>query len=91
MIAAAQISCELGKTQAANVERLERLIKKFGMVTDCAGLNADKLYDVTFRDKKTVGGVVNWVLMKNFGDVEISNDVPASVVKKVFKELCGGN
>ena len=88
MIAAAQISCELGKTSAENVLRLERLIKRFGMMTNCAGLDADKLYNVTFRDKKTVGGVVNWVLMKNFGEVEICNDVPASVVKKVFGRLC---
>ncbi len=87
MIAAARISCELGKTSAANVERLERLIKKFGMVTTCAGLDADKLYEVTLRDKKTVGGKINWVLMKNFGDVEISSDVPAQIVKKVFARL----
>ena len=91
MIAAARISLELGKTQADNVQRLERLIKKFGMITTCAGLNADKLYDVTFRDKKAVGGVVNWVLMKNFGEVEISSDVPAQIVKKVFRGLCNGD
>jgi len=91
MLAAAQISSELGKTSAANVTRLENLIKKFGMVTNCAGLDADKLYDVTFRDKKTVGGKVNWVLMKNFGEVEISNDVPAQVVKKIFGRLCSGD
>ena len=83
MIAAAQISLELGKTSAENVARLERLIKRFGMMTTCEGLDADKLYAVTFRDKKTVGGVVNWVLMKNFGDVEICGDVPASVIKNV--------
>lgn len=91
MIAAALISCELGKTSAANVERLERLIKRFGMMTTCAGLDADKLYAVTFRDKKTVGGVVNWVLMKNFGDVVICSDVPAQIVKKVFGRLCSGD
>lgn len=91
MIAAALISCELGKTSAANVARLENLLRRFGMVTNCAGLDADKLYAVTFRDKKTVGGVVNWVLMRDFGDVEISGDVPAQVVKKVFGRLCNGN
>lgn len=91
MIAAAMISCELGKTSADNVARLERLLKRFGMMTTCAGLDADKLFAVTFRDKKTVGGVVNWVLMKNFGDVEISSDVPAQIVKKVFGRLCSGN
>ena len=91
MVGAARISCELGKTSAANVERLEKLLKRFGMVTTCDGLDAEKLYAVTFRDKKTVGGKVNWVLMKNFGDVEISGDVPAQVVKKVFGSLCNGN
>ena len=91
MIAAAQISCELGKTSAENVRRLEKLLRRFGMITNCAGLDADKLYAVTFRDKKTVGGVVNWVLMKNFGDVEICSDVPAQIVKKVFGRLCSGN
>lgn len=91
MIAAAKISCELGKTSAENVRRLEKLLNRFGMVTNCTGLDADKLYNVTFRDKKTVGGVVNWVLMRDFGDVEICRDVPAQVVKKVFGRLCSGD
>ena len=91
MAAAARISHALGKTSAENVRRLEKLLERFGMMTSCAGLDADKLYAVTFRDKKTVGGVVNWVLMKNFGDVEICRDVPASVIKKVFGGLCNGN
>ncbi|MBQ6298538.1 MAG: 3-dehydroquinate synthase [Selenomonadaceae bacterium] len=91
MMAAALISLELGKTSAENVQRLENLIKKFGIMTTCTGLDADKLYAVTFRDKKTVGGVVNWVLMKNFGEVEICRDVPAQIVKKVFGGLCNGN
>ena len=81
----------VAKTSAENVVRLENLLKRFGMMTTCAGLDADKLYAVTFRDKKTVGGVVNWVLMKNFGDVEICGDVPASVIKKIFGGLCNGN
>ena len=88
MVAAARISHALGKTSAENVRRLENLLRRFDMQTTCAGLDADKLYAVTFRDKKTVGGVVNWVLMKNFGDVEICREVSASVVKKVFGELC---
>ncbi len=91
MIGAARISYELGKTSAANVRRLENLINKFGMITACAGLDADKLHAVTFRDKKTVGGVVNWVLMRDFGEVEICSDVPAQIIKKVFGGLCSGN
>ena len=91
MVGAAQISRELGKTTPANVERLENLLRRFGMMTTCAGLDADKLYRVTLRDKKTVGGVVNWVLMRDFGDVEICGDVPESVVKKIFGRICCGD
>lgn len=91
MMAAALISCELGKTSADNVARLERLLRRFGMLTTCTGLDADKLYAVTLRDKKTVGGVVNWVLMRDFGSVEVSSNVPVSVIKKVFRGLCNGN
>ena len=91
MLGAALISLDINKTSAANVARLEKLIKKFGMVTTCAGLDADKLYNVIFRDKKTIDGVVNWVLMKNFGEVEISSKVPAYIVKKNFRRLCSGN
>ena len=91
MVGAARISRELGKTSAANVDRLENLLRRLDMVTTCAGLDADKLYRVTFRDKKTVGGVVNWVLMRDFGSVEICGDVPESVVKKIFGGLCIGN
>ena len=91
MVAAARLSFELGKTSAANVIRLENLLQSFGIVTSCAGLDADKLYRVTFRDKKAVGGVVNWVLMRDFGEVEISSDVPEMVAKKVFGGLCNGN
>ena len=91
MVAAAEISRELGKTSAENVRRLKNLLRRFGMVTSCAGLDADELYRVTLRDKKTVGGVVNWVLMKNFGDVEICGDVSAAVVKKIFGGLCSGD
>ena len=91
MVGAALISYELGMTTAANVARLENLLRRFGMITACAGLDADKLYAVTFRDKKTVGGVVNWVLMRDFGEVEIRCDVPAQIVKKIFGRICNGN
>ena len=87
MVGAAAISCELGKTSAENVERLKNLLNRFGMMTACAGLDADKIYAVTLRDKKTVGGKVNWVLMRDFGDVEICGDVSESVVKKIFGGL----
>ena len=84
MVGAALISEELGKVDFSDVQRLENLIKKFGMVTRCEGCDVEKMYSAILRDKKTLAGKVNWVLMRGFGEVEITSDVPESVVKKIF-------
>ncbi len=87
MIGAAKISEKLGKVDAAAVLRLRNLIERFGMCTSVAGCEVDKMYRELFRDKKTINGKINWVLMKNFGAVEVSNDVPEEIVKSVLREI----
>ena len=87
MLGAAIISEKLGKITAADVLRLKNLLERLNLPTACENLDIDKMYNAAFRDKKTVGGKINWVLMKNFGDVEISSDVSADVVKSALREL----
>ena len=87
MMGAAFISEELGKISAAEVQRLKNLLESLKLETSCENLDADKIYKATFRDKKTLGGKINWVLMKNFGEVEISSDVSENVVKNSLKKI----
>ena len=87
MLGAAIISEKLGKITAADVARLKNLLERLNLPTACENLDIDKMYNAAFRDKKTVGGKINWVLMKNFGEVEISSDVSADVVKSALREL----
>ena len=87
MIGAALIGEELGKTKTSDVERLKNLIQKLGMKTFCEGCDPEKMYLPLFRDKKTVGGKINWVLMKNFGEVEVTGEVPEKIVKKTLKNI----
>ena len=87
MIGAALISEKIGWIDSAKVERLKNLISTLGMVTAAEGCEVDKIFSATFRDKKTVGGKINWVLMKNFGRVEIFSDVPENIVKNSVKNI----
>jgi len=87
MLGAAIISQRLGKISVAEVDRLKNLLERLELVTKCEGCDVDNLYKFTFRDKKTIGGKVNWVLMKNFGTVEISSDVSEEVIKFALKKI----
>lgn len=87
MIGAALISQKLNYVDAEKVLRLKNLIERFGMYTYCEGCNVEGIYQTLFRDKKTVGGKINWVLMKDFGKVEITNEVPEKIVKEALTEI----
>ena len=87
MIGAALISQKLNLVDGEKVARLKNLIERFEMYTHCEGCNVEGIYNALFRDKKTVGGKINWVLMKDFGNVEITVEVPEQIIKDVLKEI----
>ena len=87
MIGAALISEKISYVDAEKVSRLKNLIERFGMFTKCEGCTVEGVYDALFRDKKTVGGKINWVLMKNFGNVEIVDNISEKIVKEALQEI----
>ncbi len=84
MLGAAIISNRIFGVDTA---RLKNLLEKFGMCTYCENCSVDKMYDALFRDKKTVGGRINWVLMKKIGAVEISDAVPEKIVREALESI----
>ena len=87
MIGAALISQKLNYIDSEKVARLKNLIERFGMYKHCEGCNVEGIYKELFRDKKVIGGKLNWVLMKDFGNVEITDKVPEKVIKEALKEI----
>ena len=87
MIGAAHIAHALNMIDRSVVERIQRLIDRFGMISRAENVDVDKVFDATFRDKKTVNGKINWVLPTRLGHVEIKNDVPAEVVKGALEKI----
>ena len=87
MIGAASISQALGYVDAEKVARLKNLIENFGMYTHAKGCNVEGVYNALFRDKKVIGGKLNWVLMKDFGKVEIYDNVPEKIIKEALTKI----
>ena len=84
LVGAALISFALGKIIFNDVVRLKDLLDKLGLVTTCAGCNSEEIFKATFHDKKNIGGKIHWVLMRGFGDVEVTDDVSEIEVKKAI-------
>lgn len=87
MLGAAFISEKIGAASHEAVERLENLIARLGLQSYCEGVSVDKMYGALFRDKKTVGGKINWVVMKKIGAVEVTSDVPENIVREALKNI----
>ena len=84
MIGAAYISYKLGRIDEAALNRLQNLIDKLGMVSRAKDCDVDIMFEAIFRDKKTINGKINWVLMDKIGKVSIISDVPDDIVKTAF-------
>lgn len=84
MLGAAFIS---EKIFGVDTSRLKNLIARLGLQTHCEGVSVDKMYSALFRDKKTVGGKINWVVMKKIGAVEVTGDVPENIVREALKNI----
>jgi 3-dehydroquinate synthase len=68
MQAALAVGARLGVTSAAAVARVSRLCQAFGLPTDFGGVNEAAVEAALGLDKKTVGGEIQFVLIREIGD-----------------------
>ena len=86
LICAAELSARLGHCDASVPERVTRHLRDAGLplaLTSLSGdaqWNADAIYRSMQHDKKTVGGNINFVLLREFGDVFVANSIPEQTV-----------
>ncbi len=88
IIAAAMVSQRLGNLGAGDIERVKKLIAKFGLPIACTGVSPDALIKIIRFDKKTTLGRTHWVLVKGIGKGITDQTVAEDLVGKVLKELC---
>ncbi len=70
-VMAATLSERLGYLAKEDVERVRCLVVASGLPTHVDGLDADAAYQVMCGDKKSVGGVIRFILMRGIGNTTI--------------------
>ena len=72
------------------VDRLTGLLKSFGLPTSMPDLDADRLIEAMFLDKKVRGKAIRWVLLEDIGKPVIRDDIPMESVREVLAGLAEG-
>ncbi|MBL0387968.1 3-dehydroquinate synthase [Tumebacillus sp. ITR2] len=90
MVAAAELSVELGLCTPLVAEDVEDAVEKAGLPTRIpAKLSADELIASMRQDKKATGGTLTFVLLTGKGSVVIDKDVPEETVRAVIERKRG--
>jgi len=86
MALVAILSERLGYCTAAARSRLCALIETLGLPTTYAGLPSQALLEAMTHDKKSLNGVVRFVLLKGIGEVAFHQQVPLAAVQTLLAE-----
>ena len=90
MVYASRLALRTGLCDATVPERVEKLIRAYGLPTDLSALShrpsATALMDTMQVDKKAEGGKVKFVLPKKIGEAVITKEWDESALKEVLAE-----
>ena len=89
-VGAARLSREHAGLGDEVVDRLTGLLKRFGLPTSMPDLDADRLIEAMFLDKKVRGKAIRWVLLEDIGKPVIRDDIPMESVREVLAGLAEG-
>jgi 3-dehydroquinate synthase len=89
MLLAADMSERLGWVTARDVERVERVLKLFGLPVDVRSLPAGTLAEKMKIDKKVAAGRIRLVLLKAIGKSVVTGDYADSALRETLRARCG--
>ena len=85
MLMAADLSCRMGWIDTADVERIEKLLKRAGLpTTSPENMTTDQFMSLMSVDKKVKDGQIRLVLLKTVGNAVISHDYSAKMLKETL-------
>ena len=84
MIYAARLSCQLGQCSQETVQRIESLVKQYGLPTRLPDFSAEQYIQTMYRDKKAHDKNIRFILVKDMGRVEIVDRVAEADIQKVL-------
>jgi len=87
MVAESRLAERLGWISPDAIERLVRLLDRFGLPTSAPGLDREHLLEAMSRDKKNRQGKIRFVLPRAIGRVETTDAASEEDVRAMLAEL----
>ena len=89
MVGAYKLAHKMGMTDEDTVGRIEASLRKAGLPVKAQGMDADKVFDKMFSDKKVKDDKLNFVLPKGIGEVIYCTVEKEAPIREVLTELVG--
>ncbi|MEK7872398.1 MAG: 3-dehydroquinate synthase family protein, partial [Chloroflexota bacterium] len=87
MVGAAIISQRMGLLTPDAVERLRKLLQRFGLPVASPGVSRDAVLRAMSLDKKVEGKAIKWVMLEGIGRAVVRRDVPEADVMAALQTL----
>jgi 3-dehydroquinate synthase len=87
MAAAAHMAAELGRCDAALVERIKHLLGRLGLPTNAPGYDVDAVLAAMGHDKKRAGKRLRFVIPQALGDVVVIDYPGEEVVRRAIQSV----
>jgi 3-dehydroquinate synthase len=84
MVYAAKLSCQLGQCSEEAVQRIESLVKQYGLPSRLPEFSVDEYIQTMYRDKKAHDKNIRFILVKDIGRVEIVDRVAEADIQKAL-------
>ncbi|MFP6286282.1 3-dehydroquinate synthase [Helicobacter pylori] len=80
------LALSLGMLTLKEYERIENLLKKFGLVFHYKITDIQKFYERLFLDKKSEDKTIKFILPKGIGAFEVASHIPKETIIKVLEK-----
>lgn len=88
LVAACRLSHRLRMLDSASVERVERLLIRFGLPTRLEEpIDPDRILAVMRNDKKARGGSPQFVLLEGIGRPVVRGDIPETAIREALQGI----
>lgn len=87
MLGEAYIAKKLGRITETEFTEIKEIIRNYNLPTKYKTNKKEQIYNLLFKDKKTVGKKINWVLMNKIGSVDFDVKVSEDIVKEAIEYI----
>lgn len=86
MITAAQAAVELGLMDIMEKNRLNNVVKKFGLPVCYGEISPEDIIESMYHDKKAENGKIKYIIPEGIGKVRIIKDIPHEILINVLEK-----